>query len=473
MPLTRLDLVTAVGDACDLGNGAVFVGAGLSKAAGLPDWADLLETPRVKSNVPSSPETRADLPLLAEYILAAGELTRGHLEQHILEMVSAADAYPTEMHVSLARLPVDQIWTTNYDPLIERASPDAQVIGLDDDIQRIGTARKVIVKMHGSIAPGPPARWIAPPVITRSDFEVYEAQHRRTWAMLQASYLSKTFLFLGFSFSDPNVGILQRLSRIHGTATSNRHVAVMRRPDDSSPDEQRLHDLRVLDLEDSGVHVHEIDAFDELQPILTALVRRTRPPRLFIAGSDKGDVDHRACCDAVARELADRTSWELCSLGGHSGWRTTQAVARIQRSEGTYDASSLVFHFRRSEARPPEMDERVGTAVFTDLEREPLVTGLLEESRAALVISGGERTMQEIGWATDCGVGVVPLAISGGAARAFWEQHRDTPPDLGGAPTDLDTWRRLGNENLAVASRAAARLLDQAMYAPRERGLGG
>lgn len=467
MPLTRLDLVTEVGNACDLGNGAVFVGAGLSRAAGLPDWTDLLEDPRAKSNVPNSPETRADLPLLAEYILADGKLTRGHLEQHILEMVSASDVSPTPMHASLARLPVDQIWTTNYDPLIERATPDAQVIAMDDDIQRIGTARKVVVKMHGSIAPSPPARWIAPPVITRSDFEVYESQHRRTWAMLQASYLSKTFLFLGFSFADPNVGVLQRLSRIHGTATSNRHVAVMRRPGDSSPDEQRLHDLRVLDLEDSGVRVHEIDAYDELQPILTALIRRTRTPRLFIAGSDQGDAGHRACCDAVAREVADKTSWELCSLGGHSGWRTTQAVARIRRSEGNYDPSRMVFHFRRSEARPPEMDERVGTAVFTDLEREPLVKGLLEESRAALAISGGTRTMQEIEWATACGVGVVPLAMSGGAARAFWEQHLDSPPDLGGSSTDLATWHLLGSENLAVASRAAARLLDQAMYSVR------
>lgn len=464
MSLSRLDLVTAVGDACDLGNGAIFVGAGMSKAAGLPDWVGLLEVPQRESDVPNSPEMMADLPLLAEYILVEGQYTRERLEQHILQQVHTMDADPTAMHRALARLPVDQIWTTNYDPLIEQAAETSRVISVDDDIQLIGASRQVIIKMHGSIDPGPPPQWASAPVITRSDFETYETDHRRTWAMLQASYLSKTFLFLGFSFADPNVEILQRLSRIHGTAAGNRHVTIMRRPSDAEPEVQRFHDLRVRDLEATGVRVHEIDEFAELDPILTALVRRTRPPRLFISGSDKGVGNHNECCIAIAQSLADKTAWELCSLGGHSGWRTSQAVARIQRAEGTYKAASLVFHFRRKAGAPPEMDERVGTAVFTDLEREPLVHGLLDESRAVLVIAGGDRTREEIEWSTSYGAGVVPLATSGGAAYEYWERHKSAPPDLGGQPTDPRTWQRLGFDDPIVAARAAASLLEQAMY---------
>lgn len=464
MPLSRLDLVTAFGDACDLGNAAVFVGAGLSKAAGLPDWAELLEAPRLESNVPTSPETLADLPLLAEYILVDGQYSLARLQQHILEQVHGANAEPTAMHEALARLPVDQIWTTNYDPLIEQVAPDALVIADDDDIRLIGSSRRVVIKMHGSIAVSPPPEWDSPPVITRSDYERYEIDHPRTWAMLHASYLSKTFLFLGFSFADPNVGILQRLSRVHGTAAGNRHVTIMKRPPDTDVDLRRLHDLRTRDLVASGVRVHEIDDHAELGPILTALVRRTRPPRLFISGSDQNIGNHGECCAALAQELVDKTGWELCSLGGDSGWHTTRAVASIRRAEGTYNASSLVFHFRRKAGPPPEMDERVGTAVFTDLEREPLVTKLLDESRAVVVVAGGERTREEIEWATSYGAGVVPLATSGGAAREYWERHAGAPPDLGGQPTAPDTWQRLGSEDPVVAGRAAAQLLEQAMY---------
>ncbi len=66
--------------------------------------------------------------------------------------------------------------------------------------------------------------------------------------------------------------------------------------------------------------------------------------------------------------------------------------------------------------------------------------------------------------AKDAGVGVVPLASAGGAARQYWEQMRATPPVLGGQTTSPDTWERLGHDNVQVAARAALDLLDQSMY---------
>jgi hypothetical protein len=174
-------------------------------------------------------------------------------------------------------------------------------------------------------------------------------------------------------------------------------------------------------------------------------------------------------CAEMARALADRTEWEVCSLAGPAGWGTTRELARIRRAEGTYDPSRLVFHSRRKVGPPPvEMDERVGTSVFDDLEREPLVQGLFEESRAVLVLGGGARTAEEIEWATERGLGVVPLGASGGTAREYWEKHRLSPPDLGGRQTDPATWERLGAD-IDVAARAAAALLAQAMYATEVR----
>lgn len=461
VPITRRDLIEAFGSACDLGSAGVFVGAGLSSAAGLPGWEKLLEGPRAASDIPL---VQHDLPLMAEYILLEPMYSRTRLEQHILEETLAAGVDATDSHYSLARLGVDHVWTTNYDPLIERADPTARVISSDDDVRLIGTARKTIIKMHGSINPnGPTPEWTEPPVITRADFETYEDQHPRLWALLRASYLSKTLLFLGFSFADANIEILLRLARRHGTATRDRHLAVLRTPRDSDLDDLRRHSLKVRDLENSGVRVHEIAEYEDLPPLLTELVRRTRPPRLFISGSETDDTFDRAC-EEMAKALADRTGWEVCSLAGPAGWGTTCELARIRRSEGTYDPSRLVFHFRRKEEPPPqEMNQRVGTSVFDDLDREPLVQGLLDESRALLVLGGGIRTAEEIEWATRLGLGVVPFAASGGTARRYWEKHLTSPPGLGGRETDRATWERLGAD-LDVAARAAATLLSQAMY---------
>jgi hypothetical protein len=201
-------------------------------------------------------------------------------------------------------------------------------------------------------------------------------------------------------------------------------------------------------------------------PVMVALVRRTRPLQLFVSGSARGGEpdDIAPWCRAIASQLAT-APWKLTSLGGDAGWLTTREVARILRAEGTYDAAQLSFYFRAKNEPAPVLEERIGTAVYTDMEREQLVPYLLDNCRALLAIRGGGRSTQEIAWAQDAGVGVVPLGASGGAAREYWERHRENPPDLGGRKVDPSIWSRLDHENHLVAARAAHQLLRQAMYA--------
>lgn len=466
MPLTRIELLRDFGRACDLGNAALFVGAGLSMGAGLPSWGELLAEPLTRSNIPPTD----DLPVAAEYIVAEGTYSRERLNQHILERVSGAGLQPTAALHHLVRLPVDQIWTTNYDPLIESTpQQDFRVFATDDDMRFIGTSERPIIKMHGSVTAGSASRWESDPVITRSDYERYENEHPRTWALLRATYLSKTMLFLGFSFSDPNIEVLQRLARLSQTAAADRHMAVLPRPEDDGTDKVRRHELRVRDLEQSGVRVLEITSFDDLTDILSDLVRRTRDARLFISGSrreDEEDATFEAACEALAVELAHRPEWELASLGGHAGWGVSRRVGRLRQAEDTYDPDHIVLHYRRREGqKPPDtLDERVGTAVFSNLEREPLVQGVLDESRAVVIIKGGTRTHEEILWATSFGAGVVPIATAGGTALEYWEAHKASPPALGGRPTSPAEWARLNSSDPTIAARACARLLDQAMF---------
>jgi SIR2-like domain len=368
---------------------------------------------------------------------------------------------------------VGEIWTTNYDQLLERACPDASVVINDHDVRSMSTVRQTIIKMHGSLDAGPPRSWAHPPTITRTDFETYEDVRHRTWALLKASYLSRTMLFVGFSFTDPNVELLLQLARRYRTSVSDRHMTVMKRPDPTDPDAVSRHRFRVADLEGSGVRVCEIDAFTELEPLLVALVRRTRSPQVFVSGSAAGGAreDIAPWCGAIAAKVASASGWKLASLGGDAGWLTTREVARIRRTEGAYDPSQLSFHFRAKNEPAPMLEERIGTAVYTDMEREQLVPHLLSDCRAFLAIRGAKRTTEEIAWAQDAGVGVVPLAASGGAAHQYWEQCLSNPPSMGGREVDMETWLLLDHENHDVAAGAAHQLLKQAMYALNEGGL--
>ncbi|BBY62039.1 SIR2 family protein [Mycolicibacterium helvum] len=470
--MNRLELIDTFGAAVLEGNAALFVGAGLSLDAGVPNWSDLLDSLRSDCEVPAE---LTDLPLVAEYIDADRRHGgRDRLEHHILDQIVGANPTPTDSHRLIPKLRVKEIWTTNYDELIEQAVPGASVAIQEEQIQSIGSATATIIKMHGSVVTAE-RRWAKEPVITRSDYEAYEINRPRTWSLLRAAYLSRTFLFLGFSFTDPNIEILLRLARTLGTNVHDRHMTVLRRPaDDSTP--RRLHDLRVKDLESSGVRVHEIDGYDEIVPLLNDLVRRTRPPRIFVAGSQKpaaagGDPDRDIIvpwCKAVADVLIGETGWQLTSLGGPAGWDVTSGVAQARRAEGTYDPDALTFHFRANDEPPPPMEMRLGTAVYTDLPREQLVGQLLDECRALIVIRGGERTAEEIRWAEARGVGIIPIAASGGAAQDYWSERTTTPPALGGQTVDQQIWSNLNSDQHAVAARAAHALLKQAMYTPQK-----
>jgi len=462
--ISRHGLIDDFGQALLEGTGALFIGAGLSLKAGLPEWANLLKDAQIAADVPDM----SDLPLMAEYIVNSPRVGRAGLDAAIMDKV-AGPFTPTKAHDLIRSLPAGEIWTTNYDRLLEQACLDAAVVDGEPRIQLVGSRPRTIIKMHGSVDAS--RAWASPPIVTRTDYENYPIDRPRTWAVLQGAYLSRTMLFLGFSFTDPNVEVLLKLARRYGRSTGypgpqTRHITVLRRPDTSDDDQRRRHGLQVEDLERSGVRVHEIDDFHELEPLLSDLVRRTRPKRLFVSGSGgPPKVDLAPWTGPLASPLADRNDWELTSLGGEAAWGLSKEVAEIRKAEDKYDPDKIKFSFRGSTSRAPSMDSRVGTAVYTDLTREQLVPRLLQNCRALLAIHGADRTAEEIAWAQDRGVGVIPLAASGGAAKAYWDaQDPHDLPNLGGQQADQAVWQRLDDASPKIATRAAMELLVQAMY---------
>lgn len=187
MTIELHELVDLFGQAVDRHVGALFVGAGLSMQAGLPSWGTLVG-PLAEA---VDAETVTDMPLAAEYYEQNAPGGRSALEHHLLTELSRVTT-PSPGHRLITELNVPEIWTTNFDPLLELADAKAGVINLDEETPSIGTGRRVIIKMHGgfSFTKGR-AVWQSPPVTTRGDFERYEIEHPRMWAMLQASYMTR------------------------------------------------------------------------------------------------------------------------------------------------------------------------------------------------------------------------------------------------------------------------------------------
>ena len=198
LPPRLCQLAEALGRRGREGGLALFVGAGVSAAAGLPTWTRLLEELAELSDL--EPELRAGLaglPPQDSAALLARELGRERLAAYIGERFD--DRSCTLAHAALAGLPVTELVTTNYDRLLEVA---AQGAGRPLSVLPFGEAapgRPWLLKLHGD------ARRPDSVVLTREQY-LRTGDHRAALAgVLHALLLTRHVLFVGASMLDDDL----------------------------------------------------------------------------------------------------------------------------------------------------------------------------------------------------------------------------------------------------------------------------
>lgn len=271
---------------------SVLIGAGISRAADLSDWRGLLR--EVARDLGLDVDREHDLVSLAQYHVNAKG--RAHINHLILDEFLKGTA-PTVNHELLARLPLTDLWTTNYDTLIEDAFTQ---IGKRMDVKRrtadlsnpVPDANVTLYKMHGDAKDADEA------VLTKEDYENYNAQDKRQAFSLglQGQLISKSFLFLGFSFTDPNIEyILSRVRALVGVRGGSEHFCVLKAPTkpkrfagqarDEFVYETALLEHRIRDLGRYNIQAHLIDDYSEITEILSALDRRVHLDNVYVSGS--------------------------------------------------------------------------------------------------------------------------------------------------------------------------------------------
>lgn len=272
----------------ETGDAGIFAGAGLSVPAGYVDWRDLLRP--LANEIDLDIARESDLVAVAQFHVNANGMNRARLHRAVVEAFSS-DAPPTRNHRLLAQLPLTTWWTTNYDKLIETALREAgKVVDVKYTVPQLAvTAPRrdaIVYKMHGDVEHPNQA------VATRDDYESYGATRGAFINALAGDLVSKTFLFLGFSFTDPNLE--QVLSRIRLTFKQDqrRHYAIFRNrkrtpeDDDASYEHARVRQELVLkDLERYNVKAVLVDEYDDVTDILQELVRRYLRRTVFVSAS--------------------------------------------------------------------------------------------------------------------------------------------------------------------------------------------
>lgn len=463
------DLISDFGAHVDAQASAVFVGAGISMLTGYPSWSQFVE-PYLGALGLSAKDAR-DLPLIVQYYQDSQSDGARKVRDDIVAMVrERSDAAPSAAHDRVLSLPVHDIWTTNYDCLIEKAADtrgiELDVFREDTDLATSKSVLRRLYKMHGSVEATDAAQHL---VISRDDFEHYPETHPRFWNLLRAHFLTRSFLFVGFSLTDPNIIEIFKMVRLNTPDVQRPHYAVMRRPDEG---DERVAELRRRDLARVGVRIADIDEHEDVDAVLARLNSRCRPPRLYISGSeDYEGVDAsrlESIARAVAAELVSHEDVRLMT-GGRLGGDVGYAVMRERQSAGKYDSESLVV-IRRAQDTPLESppNQRLGSVVFDGEHAAGLRSAAFAQVRAILILGGGSRTKDEIDEAHELGMGVIPVAASGGAARDEWKALIAEPGAyrLGERPVEPETLRDLDSEDPVTVGRAAVVLVRQGLSLP-------
>lgn len=188
---------------------ALFVGAGMGRNADkintsvpdMPLWSDLAKAFIEKLGEDEKENFESISPLkLADYVEI--KFGRSVLDEILLDTIQDHNYIPNETYRKLLELPWTDIFTTNYDTLLERAAdelPDRKfkvILSKEDLIG--GNGETKIVKLHGSF---PSTR---PFIIASEDYRRYPLNFAPFVNTVQQSLLENTMCLLGFSGEDPN-----------------------------------------------------------------------------------------------------------------------------------------------------------------------------------------------------------------------------------------------------------------------------
>lgn len=204
-----MDYIKEIAEAMSANHAVVMIGAGFSKNADkisstdkwFKNWNELSDMfyETVYGNAGPGKEYNSSLRLAQEVEITVG---RPKLENILKEAVPDEDYGPSEVYTKLMELPWRDVFTTNYDTLLERAADKVSkrrynVVVNQEDLVNSNDAPRIL-KLHGSF---PSQR---PFIITEEDYRTYPIKFAAMVNTVQQALLENVFCMIGFSCEDPN-----------------------------------------------------------------------------------------------------------------------------------------------------------------------------------------------------------------------------------------------------------------------------
>lgn len=419
---------------------AIFAGAGLSRASGYVNWKELLK--EFASDINLKVEKEDDLVSLAQYYFNKQGGNRNLISRKIVDEFTKETSQNENLEI-LSSLPLDTYWTTNYDSLIEDAlekyaNRKADVKRSKEDLAITLAKRDAVVyKMHGDVTRAHEA------VLIKDDYESYNEKRQLFTTSLQGDLVSKTFLFIGFSFEDPNLTyILSRIRVLIGQEHNRMHYCFIRKinrsdySDNPEGESDYVYDktkqeLRIQDLMRYGIYAVMVKEYSDITGSLKRIQFKHKLNNILISGSAE---------EYGAFEKEDAEEF-MFSLSNRLIQRNFKLITGFGKGVGTYVVSGALEEIYKNKfgrvssfliTRPfPYVHKgvtdraKIGTKYRNTIIDECGVVVFIfgnkrDTSTGELIDAGG--VIEEFKIAKNKGKVIIPVGSTGYAAKAIWDE---------------------------------------------------
>ena len=316
------------------GDLALFLGAGVSMAAGLPSWGRLLNDLAARAGM--TPDERAALRELRSVLDQATVVERrladrgDAIGRAVVDLIGPRRHHALA-HTLLAALPATEAITTNYDRLFEDAWERSDPEGLSVLPGAIRPdARRWLVKMHGCVSD--PDRV----VLTRASYTRYDERLPALAGVVQALLVTRHVLFVGFSLTDDN---------FHRVVDAVRRLRDAGRPPGPLGSalalgagglaealwEADVRRVRMDDRPESAEGFPFAESARRLEVFLDYLVSRTRDAAHLLVGTRFDPLltpGERRLRDALARFVGEVTGADAASVRETVVWPRVERLLR-------------------------------------------------------------------------------------------------------------------------------------------------
>lgn len=397
---------------------SLFLGAGGSRDAGYPNWADLFSPFAKELGVPLNDTT--DYYHLAQYY--SNTYGTSELRKRINERINRNKSN-SPLLSELVDVGFTNVWTTNFDNAIElnyqKQGNLINKVFRDSDFSNIDINKRInIFKMNGDITN------LEGIVATQNDYERYIDTHKIMLMFFKRELISSTFLFIGYSFTDHLVlDCLSEINRYLGDTTTY-HYTIMR----NNP--QNPYFTHFVDDLEKRYHIRVllVDEYSDILSIITELNYRIRNKRVFISGAFSS---YEKEIEEYSHTLSKQLSSELISsdyrivngIGRRFGTHLIGYANEYLAKQGIKDferylmIKPFVGNKKDSQLEKKRSREKVigqcGTAIFVfgDLDRNSIdkTSGVLEEFEIA---KKQHKT-------------IIPIAYPGMISEQIWKEVKN------------------------------------------------